>query len=194
MSDKTLWYTTRGAGAVSLLLLTAVVVVGLLARLRFETEGWPRFLTATFHRDLALITVAFLGLHIVTAVVDPFTSLGLTPVLVPFGSSYRTVWLGLGTIAFELLAAIVVTSLARAWIGPRSWRIVHGLAYASWPFAVVHGLGTGTDARQVWMLGITIACIATVVGVGTWRLVAAPADPLGAARREAAGTHRVARR
>jgi sulfoxide reductase heme-binding subunit YedZ len=194
MNDKTLWYTTRGAGAVSLILLTAVVVVGLLARLRFETEGWPRFLSATFHRDLALITVVFLALHIVTAVVDPFTSLGLAPVVVPFGSSYRTFWLGLGTIAFELLLAIVVTSLARAWIGVRSWRVVHWLAYASWPLAVVHGLGTGTDARQVWMVGITVACIGLVAGVGLWRLVAAPADPLDAARREAAGTHRVARR
>jgi sulfoxide reductase heme-binding subunit YedZ len=194
MNDKTLWYTTRGAGAVSLMLLTAVVVVGLLARLRFETEGWPRFLSATFHRDLALITVVFLALHIVTAVVDPFTSLGLVPVVVPFGSSYRTFWLGLGTIAFELLLAIVVTSLARAWIGVRSWRVVHWLAYASWPLAVVHGLGTGTDARQVWMVGITVACIGLVVGVGLWRLVAAPDDPLDAARREAAGTHRVARR
>ncbi|HET9051166.1 MAG TPA: ferric reductase-like transmembrane domain-containing protein [Candidatus Dormibacteraeota bacterium] len=191
MNDQLLWYTTRGAGAVSLLLLTAVVVGGLLARLRFETAGWPRFMNATFHRDLALMTLVFLALHIVTAVVDPFTSLGLTPVLVPFGSSYRTFWLGLGTIAFMLLLAIVATSLARAWIGARAWRAVHWLAYASWPVAVVHGLGTGTDARSVWLLAITVACMGAVAGVGAWRLLAAPADPLGAARREAAGTHRV---
>ena len=193
MNDQILWYTTRGAGAVSLLLLTAVVVAGLLARLRFETASWPRFMTATFHRDLSLLTLVFLALHIVTAVVDPFTSLGVTPVLVPFGSFYRPFWLGLGTIAFELVLAIIATSLARPWIGARAWRAVHWLAYASWPVAVLHGRVTGTDGRTVWLLGITIACIASVAVAGTWRILAAPGDPLAAARRESAGTHRVLR-
>ena len=100
MSSQLLWYTTRGAGAVSLVLLSAVAVLGLLARLRFEASGWPRFLSAAVHGDLALMTLVFLVLHIVTAVVDPFTHLGLAA-LVPFGSYYRTLWLGLGAIAFD---------------------------------------------------------------------------------------------
>ena len=102
MSSQLLWYTTRGAGAVSLVLLSGVVVLGLLARVRFESHGWPRFLSSALHGDLALMTLVFLLLHIVTAVVDPFTHLGLIAALVPFGSYYRTLWLGLGTIAFEL--------------------------------------------------------------------------------------------
>src|SRR6202140_2394648 len=121
MSDQLLWYTTRGAGAVSLVLLSAVVVLGLLARVRFEARGWPRFLSAAVHRDLALMTLVFLTLHIVTAVVDPFTHLGLAA-LVPFGSYYRTFWLALGAIAFELLLAIVATSLLRRHIGARPCR------------------------------------------------------------------------
>ena len=193
MNDQLLWYTTRAAGTVSLILLTAVVVIGLLARLRFEVAGWPRFLSAALHGNLAFMTLAFLALHIVTAVVDPFTSLGITPVLVPFGSSYRTFWLGLGTVAFELLIAIVVTSLLRRRIGARAWRVVHWAAYASWPVAVVHGLGTGTDARSVWLMGITIICVTSVVLVGLWRLAAAPEDPLAAARRQAANASRVLR-
>ena len=149
MNDQVLWYTTRGAGAVSLVLLSAVVVLGLLARVRFETKAWPRFLSAAVHGDLALMTLVFLLLHIVTAVVDPFTHLGLVAAVVPFGSYYRTVWLGLGTIAFELLVAIVVTSLLRRYIGARVWRGIHWLAYASWPIAVIHGIGTGTDRRHL---------------------------------------------
>src|SRR6202161_1791598 len=113
MSDQLLWYTTRGAGAVSLILLSAVVVLGLLARLRVETRGWPRFLSAAVHGDLALMTLVFLLLHIVTAVVDPFTHLGLVAAVVPFGSYYRTLWLGVGSIAVELLLAIIATSLVR---------------------------------------------------------------------------------
>ena len=186
MSSQLLWYTTRGAGAVSLVLLSVVVVLGLLARVRFETRGWPRFLSAAVHRDLALMTLVFLLLHIVTAVVDPFTHLGLVAALVPFGSYYRTVWLGLGTIAFELLIAIVATSLLRQHIGARVWRAIHWLAYLSWPVAVIHGIGTGTDGTAAWMLAIDIVCVVAVAAALLWRLVAAPPDPLAGERRVAA--------
>jgi sulfoxide reductase heme-binding subunit YedZ len=186
MSDQILWYTTRGAGAVSLVLLSAVVVLGLLARVRFEARGWPRFLSAALHGDLALMTLVFLLLHIVTAVVDPFTHLGLVAAVVPFGSYYRTFWLGLGTIAFELLIAIVATSLLRGRLGARTWRGVHWLAYASWPVAVAHGIGTGTDGTSIWMLVIDAVCVAAVGGALLWRLVAAPPDPLAQERRLAA--------
>ena len=186
MSSQLLWYTTRGAGAVSLVLLSVVVVLGLLARVRFETRGWPRFLSAAVHRDLALMTLVFLMLHIVTAVVDPFTHLGLVAALVPFGSYYRTIWLGLGTIAFELLIAIVATSLLRQHIGARVWRGIHWLAYLSWPVAVIHGIGTGTDGTSAWMLAIDIVCVVAVAAALLWRLVAAPPDPLAGERRVAA--------
>jgi sulfoxide reductase heme-binding subunit YedZ len=186
MSDQLLWYTTRGAGAVSLVLLSAVVVLGLLARVRFEARGWPRFLSAAVHGDLALMTLVFLLLHIVTAVVDPFTHLGLVAAVVPFGSYYRTFWLGLGTIAFEMLIAIVATSLLRRRIGARAWRAIHWLAYASWPIAVVHGVGTGTDGTALWMLVIDVLCVGAVGAALVWRLVAAPPDPLADERRGAA--------
>ena len=186
MSNQLLWFTTRGAGAVSLILLSAVVVLGLLARLRVETRGWPRFLSAAVHGDLALMTLVFLLLHIVTAVVDPFTHLGLVAALVPFGSYYRTLWLGLGTIAFELLLAIIATSVLRRHIGARTWRTVHWFAYASWPVAVLHGVGTGTDSSSSWMIAIDFVCIAAVLVAVAWRMLAAPLDPLADERRDAA--------
>src|SRR6202162_4210690 len=154
MNDTILWYTTRGAGAVSLVLLSAVVVLGILSSLRFEVPSWPRFLTTGLHRNLALTAVVFLALHIVTAVVDPFTHLGWLAAVVPFSSYYRTFWLGLGTVAFELLLAIVVTSLVRGFIGQVAWRLVHWLSYASWPIAVLHGFGTGTDAWSAWLFAL----------------------------------------
>ena len=177
-----LWYTTRGAGAVSLVLLTAVVALGILSSLRFEAKGWPRFLTAGLHRNLALVTLVFLGLHIVTAVVDPYANLGWASAIVPFSSYYRTFWLGLGTIAAELVAAIGITSLARRFIGPRAWKVVHGLAYAAWPIGVVHGLGTGTDAWSAWFFALTCACVGAVGFAIVYRLVNPAGDPLAEQR------------
>jgi predicted ferric reductase len=182
LTDTLLWYTTRGAGAVSLVLLSAVVVLGILSVLRVQSTAWPRFLTAGLHRNLALMTLVFLALHIVTAVVDPFTHLGWLAAVVPFSSYYRTFWLGLGTIAFELLLAIVVTSLVRSVIGQVAWRLVHWLSYASWPVAVLHGFGTGTDAWSAWLFALQAVCVAAVLAAIAYRLVAGSRDPLAAAR------------
>ncbi len=182
MNDTLLWYTTRGAGAVVLLLFSATVVLGLLTRSRFQTRALPRFATAALHRDISLLALVFLLLHIVTAVVDPFTHLGLVAAAIPFDSYYRTLWLGLGTVAFELLLAIVATSLLRRWIGARVWRTVHWLAYLSWPVAVLHGIGTGTDASTPWMIGVTAISVGAVLLALAWRLRTGT-GPLAAERR-----------
>jgi predicted ferric reductase len=182
VSNSVLWYATRGAGAVTLILLSGVVILGILSRLRVEGAGRPRFLTTGLHRNLALMTLVFLALHIVTAVVDPYTNLGWGAALIPFSSYYRTFWLGLGVIACELLLAIVVTSLVRAYIGHDAWRLVHWLTYAAWPVAVVHGLGTGTDTWSGWMLAITALCIAAVGTALVVRVTSAARDPLAAQR------------
>ena len=166
----------------TLILLTTVVVLGVLSALRVQSESWPRFLTTGLHRNLALMTLVFLSLHIVTAVVDPYTNLGWAAALIPFSSSYRTLWLGLGVISFELLIAIVVTSLVRVMLGHRVWRAIHWLTYAAWPIGVVHGLGTGTDTWSAWMLAITAACVAAVGMAVALRLNAGSTDPLAAAR------------
>jgi len=182
VTDQLLWYTTRGAGAVSLVLLSAVVVLGILSVLRVQSTSWPRFLTAGLHRNLSLMALVFLALHIVTAVVDPFTHLGWLAAVVPFSSYYRTFWLGLGTIAFELLFAIVLTSLIRGFIGQFAWRLVHWLAYASWPIAVLHGFGTGTDAWTAWLLAIQVGCIVAVLAAIGYRVMPGSRDPLANAR------------
>jgi len=182
MTSNVLWYTTRGAGAVTLILLSAVVVLGVLSTQRVQGPKWPRFLTTGLHRNLALMTLVFLALHIVTSVVDPYTNLGWAAALIPFSSHYRTLWLGMGVISFELLLAIVATSLVRTYIGHRSWRLVHWLTYAAWPVGVLHGVGTGTDTWSAWMLAITVGCVASVGIATVWRFFAGTSDPLAQSR------------
>ena len=182
MSDQLLWYTTRAAGAVSLVLLTGVVVLGILSALRFRTTRWPGFLTTGLHRNIALVAIVFLGLHVLTAVVDPFTNLGWLTAIIPFSSYYRTFWLGLGTIAFELVLAIIATSLLREFIGHGAWRAIHWSTYAAWPVAVIHGLGTGTDAWSVWFIALTCVCVAAVGFATVYRLLTPAKDPLAVQR------------
>lgn len=158
----TLWYLTRASGVVSLLLLTAGLVVGVLGSVRWKNERWPRFAVVAIHRNLTLFAIAFVGLHVVTTVIDGYAPVGLKDTVIPFVSRYRPIWTGLGAVAFDLLLALVITSLLRARIGFRTWRAVHWLAYAAWPVALVHGLGNGSDARFGWFVILTTVCAAAV--------------------------------
>ena len=174
MNDTILWYATRGAGAVSLLLLTAVVCLGIVTSLKWQSRATPLFLSVNLHRNLSLLSILFLALHIVTAVVDPFAHLGIIAALVPFSSYYRTFWLGLGVVALDLFLALILTSVLRARVGQRAWRAVHWLSYALWPIAIVHGIGTGTDSAAPWMLAVDAVCLLLVAGAVTWRVSARP--------------------
>ncbi|MGO9754233.1 MAG: ferric reductase-like transmembrane domain-containing protein [Solirubrobacteraceae bacterium] len=157
------WYLTRASGVVALILLTAVVVLGVLGAVGVSGgTRWPRFAIGSLHRDVSLLAVALLAIHIVTTVLDGFAPITLIDAVIPFIGAYRPIWLGLGALAFDLVLALVLTSLIRRRLGYHAWRTVHWLAYASWPVAVLHGLGTGSDSNQPWALAITAACVGTV--------------------------------
>jgi hypothetical protein len=148
---------------VSLVLLSTSVALGIAEVARFASPRWPRFVIAALHRNVALLATSFLAVHIVTAVADSFAPIRIVDVFVPFVGSYRPLWLGLGAVAIDLLIAIVVTSLLRERLGHRAWRAVHWAAYACWPTALLHGLGTGSDTRARWAVIVNVACLAAVL-------------------------------
>ena len=167
------WYLTRGTGVVSLLLLTASVALGILNSERYAAPRWPRFAVDRIHRDISLLVLVVIAIHVVTTVLDGFAPITLLDGLVPFLSAYRPIWLGLGTLAFDVLLAVAITSLLRRRIGFRTWRIVHWAAYASWPIAAFHSVGAGTDAASSWLLAVTLACTAVVVVAAAVRIARA---------------------
>jgi sulfoxide reductase heme-binding subunit YedZ len=184
-STQITWYLTRSSGLVALVLLTVSVAIGVVTTGRWQAPAWPRFVTQAVHRNASLLAVAFLAAHVVTAVVDGYVPIRWIDAVVPLGSAYRPIWLGLGAIAFDLLIAVTVTSLVRRRLGYRAWRFVHLAAWAAWPVAVVHGLGTGSDTRTGWAQSVYIAC-ALVTLVAFWCRLAI-GWPAGAGKRVAAG-------
>jgi sulfoxide reductase heme-binding subunit YedZ len=168
--NEALWYVGRGTGVASLLLLTVVVALGIATRSGRAIFGLPRFAVAAVHRTASLTAVVFLLLHVGSLFFDPYAQLHLVDFFLPFTGTYRPLWLGLGTVGLDLIAALVVTSLLRHRIGRRSWRAVHWLAYLSWPVALAHALGNGTDRGTWWLLGLAWACTMTVLVAIGWRV------------------------
>jgi predicted ferric reductase len=167
------WYLTRASGTVALLLLSGAIVLGVVDVRRWSTPRWPRFIVDSLHRNVSLLAMVFLAVHILTSVLDSFAPISLLDAFVPFTGSYRPFWLGLGAAAFDLLLAVTITSLLRQRMGYEAWRAVHWLTYASWPIALLHGLGTGSDIKSTWMLAITLACLAAVLAAVLVRTIAA---------------------
>ena len=149
---------SEATGVISMVLLSAVVVLGILLDRRVRLPGQPRYAGLSLHRYTSLLAVGFLALHIITAIVGPYARVGLAATVIPFTSPYARSWLGLGAIASDLMVAIIVTSLLRRHLSHRTWRTIHWLAYACWPVALAHSLGTGGGMRSGTLLDLAIGC------------------------------------
>lgn len=172
MEGPLLWFANRGTGVVLLLLLTLTTLLGVLATRGDAGRGMPRFVTQAFHRNVSLIAVAMLVAHVVTAVVDTYVDISWWQAVVPFfGATYKPLWLGLGTLALDLMIAIVATSLIRHRLPHRPWRILHVSAYACWGLSLAHGIGIGTDAGTAWGLWTGVGCAALVALAAIYRIV-----------------------
>lgn len=164
-----LWYLSRATGVVSIVLMTVVMVLGLWLAGARRSVGNRTTMIQSVHRSLALGMVTFLVVHIVTAVLDSYVHITLLAAVVPFASSYRRLTVGLGTIGFDLLAAIVVTSIARHRLSERVWRVVHRASFVMWPITLWHGIAMGTGNEPL-LRYTTIGCGVVGAVAVLWRL------------------------
>ena len=175
-SSTALWYASRATGVVALLLTTAVVLLGLMVTRQGRLPGLPRFAVSGLHRNMSLIAVVFVVVHVLTAVADSYVTIPLTAAVVPLASPYERLWLGLGAVSLDLTLAVIVTSLVRRHLSRRLWRAVHLLAYAAWPVAWLHSITSSADLKHGLMFVLAVACAAVVAFAVIWRLSAASRD------------------
>jgi methionine sulfoxide reductase heme-binding subunit len=162
-----LWLVSRASGVILLMLFSAVMVLGVATRTGAATRRWPRFAVAELHRTLSLFAVALLGLHVATAVLDPYVSIGWVATMLPFTSHYETLAVGAGTLAVDLAGAVLITSLLRRRLGLRTWRAVHYLAYLAWPVAFLHAIRAASYDQHLWFVAVaewgSLAAVTTAV-------------------------------
>ena len=176
MSTQVLWFAARGSGIVSLLLVTASVCFGLLTVARFGHPTWPRFFNLELHRRISLLAIVFNVVHITTAVLDPFTSLGWSAALVPLASTYRPVWVALGVVSMYFFIALIITGLLRSRMPQGLWRAIHFTSYLMWPLALAHSFLAGSDATSLWMFAIGALSLGAVAACLVYRVSVWDAD------------------
>jgi sulfoxide reductase heme-binding subunit YedZ len=168
-----LWYFARAAGFVSLMLLAVAVATGLVVTMRWRHPRWPTFVTDELHTYLVVVSYVFIVIHVLTILLDPFTGFSLADVLVPFVSTYRSLWMGLGICAFELSLALGASVYLRRLIGYRAWRVLHYGTYAVFPLVLAHGLGAGSDTRSWWAVAIYALSAFVVITIALVRAMEA---------------------
>jgi predicted ferric reductase len=170
--NEAMWAFGRVSGVVALLLLTLSLLLGILTRSGRPLPGLPRFSIALVHRNVALLASVFLVFHIGSLLLDSFARLNPIDVVMPFLGSFKPFWQGLGTVAVDLLLAVIVTSLFRSRLGVRTFKAVHWLTYAMWPVALAHAIGNGTNGTSGWFLLIAgLSCTSIIAALG-WRMSA----------------------
>ena len=165
-----LWALGRGTGVVALVLFTVSLVLGVVARSGRRVPVLGRFGTSDLHRTAALTGTGLIIAHVGTLLFDPYAQLKVVDFFFPFLASYRPLWLGLGTLALDLIGVVTVVSLLRHRVGPKVFQGVHWATYLLWPSALLHALGAGTDATTEWFRALAVVCITAVVGAVGWRL------------------------
>jgi predicted ferric reductase len=165
--SQDMWLVSRASGVILLVLFSVVMVLGVATRTGATSRRWPRFAVAELHRTLSLFAVALLGLHVATAILDPFVSIGWVATVLPFTSHYETLAIGAGALAVDLAGAVLITSLLRNRLGLRAWRAVHYLAFLAWPAAFLHAIRAASYDQHLWFVLLaewgSLAAVATAV-------------------------------
>ena len=166
------WYAARAGGVAAYVLLTLNVSIGLLMTGKKTMKHWPRFALEDVHRFTGILTGTFVVLHITTVAIDSYLPFSPLSLAVPFISTYRPIWIGLGIVAAELLLALAITNHYRnTKLSYRTWRRWHYVNFAVWTAATFHSLGSGTDRSTTWLLAIDAVAVGTVCALTTWRIL-----------------------
>lgn len=140
------WYVTRASGLTGYFLLWLSMVWGFAIPSRIFQPFLEGIFSYDFHEHLSLLGLGFVLLHVFVLLFDKFLPFNLIQILVPFTSSYRPLWVGIGIISFYLLLLVTLTFYLRSQIGSRAFRSIHLLSLVGYLGATLHGLFAGTDS------------------------------------------------
>jgi predicted ferric reductase len=170
-SDQVMWYLTRAAGIIAYLLLWLSTIWGLAIPSKLFGEVLSGDFTYDFHKFISLLSLGFLGLHIVVLTADRYLPFSVAQLLVPFLSPYRPVWVGIGVVAFYLLLLVTVTFYLRTQIGTKAFRYIHYASLAAYLLAVVHAFMAGTDSSLPVVQLLYIGTFSVVIFMTVYWLV-----------------------
>lgn len=179
LTSPYIWYTSRTTGVISLVFLTFVCVLGILVSTRVGGRRIGRFEINELHRSVSMTAMIFMGIHVVTTVIDTYVPIGWVSSVVPYTSTYKRLPVAIGTVAFDVMVAVWMSSLIKERLNFTTWHAIHWGAYLAFVTSALHAYTVGTDAHSHWCLYTLYTCLGLVTVALTWRLFARPQRAAG---------------
>jgi sulfoxide reductase heme-binding subunit YedZ len=146
------WITSRAAGAAALILSSGALSAGLLIRSHSDSRRLLGSDMRALHEALSLATLVAIAVHGLALLGDAYLHPTPLDIAIPFTGAYRPFWTGLGVVGGWGFVALGLSYYARSRIGATRWRYMHRFIPIFWALGVIHTLGAGTDAEQLWLL------------------------------------------
>jgi sulfoxide reductase heme-binding subunit YedZ len=165
------WLSSRALGVAALVLVSLSVGLGLaLASKLVRGPGVPARVKK-LHEATALTALIAIAAHGLVLLGDAYLRPSLTDLALPFAMDEQPLWTGIGVIGGWLAAILGLSFYVRRWFGPGLWRKMHRFTLVVWILAVVHTLGSGTDAASAWLQLIVAVTGLPIVFLATMRFL-----------------------
>ncbi|MFI5260937.1 MAG: hypothetical protein ACHQZR_00115 [Candidatus Limnocylindrales bacterium] len=171
------WYAVRATGFLAYFAVAGSVTYGLLLSTKLLDRIAHRPVSFALHKDLALVGLALSALHGLLLLGDHTYAFTPVAIAVPFASPYAPVAVGIGQLAFYVIAIVTGSFYVRRRIGQRAWRLIHYLTFAGFLGVTAHGIASGSDSGAGWAYWSYLVPCALVVFFFVYRVVIALAQP-----------------
>ena len=141
---------------------------------------WPGGFTAfDLHQFTSLLGLGFAVFHAVILLGNKFIPYSVVQLLVPFSNDvYRPLWIAVGQVCFYMALPVTFTFYVRKPLGYRAWHVIHFLGYAVFGMALLHGLFSGTDSGNVWVVGVYWVGALSIILLTVYRVMVSRISPV----------------
>jgi sulfoxide reductase heme-binding subunit YedZ len=169
-AELRVWLAARATGFTTLGLLSVQIALGLVLSHPTNKSTWKLSKRLfPWHENAWVFVLAFLAVHIVSLVVDPYAGVGIAGAVVPGLSSYRTTPVALGTLSLYALLVTGLTARYTRLLPPGVWLSIHRMSLGVFVLAWMHGVLAGTDSGGFgWFYGLTGGTVLLAAAYRYW--------------------------
>ena len=148
-----IWLAARATGIVTFLLLTFQICLGLILSHPTNKSTWKLSKRIyPWHEHLWVFVMAFLLVHIVSIVLDPYAKVTVAGALIPGLSEYRSSPVALGTMALYAFLLTAITARYTKLLPAGVWLTIHRLSLIVFVLVWLHAVLAGSDSGELGLL------------------------------------------
>jgi len=167
MGDLEFWFIARITGLTAFAVLSLSVLSGEALRTSVLDFLAKNRALRKLHDFTTPLWLPLVFAHLIALMLDKTAQIQPINIVVPFLTSYGEIPIGLGTVAFDIVMVVTITSWLRSHMNNTLWTWIHRTSYISFVAIFFHAALSGTDfdAPLVSALAWSTAAALAILGV-----------------------------